>query len=115
LAAAELATEPVAVVDFLAEATSLLSGATQQQTELLQSIERAQQEVQYLQVCMCVFAFAHVSVFVYCVFTCACAYVCGIVFVYCVLTCACAYVCGSVFVYCVFTCACAYVCGSVFV
>ena len=63
MAAAELATEPVAVVDFLAEATSLLSGATQQQTELLQSIERAQQEVQYLQVCMCVFAFAHVSVF----------------------------------------------------
>eukprot|EP00200_Dunaliella_tertiolecta_P002185 CAMPEP_0202348920 /NCGR_PEP_ID=MMETSP1126-20121109/6631_1 /ASSEMBLY_ACC=CAM_ASM_000457 /TAXON_ID=3047 /ORGANISM="Dunaliella tertiolecta, Strain CCMP1320" /LENGTH=376 /DNA_ID=CAMNT_0048940651 /DNA_START=235 /DNA_END=1365 /DNA_ORIENTATION=+ len=49
LAAAELSTEPVAVVDFLAEATSLLSDATQQQHELMASIERAQQEVQYLQ------------------------------------------------------------------
>ncbi|KAF5842469.1 hypothetical protein DUNSADRAFT_7079 [Dunaliella salina] len=49
LAAAELSTEPVAVVDFLAEATALLSDATQQQHELMASIERAQQEVQYLQ------------------------------------------------------------------
>eukprot|EP00983_Pelagomonas_calceolata_P087498 1156965-Pelagomonas_calceolata.AAC.3 len=49
LAAAELSTEPVAVVDFLAEATSLLSDATQQQHELMASIERAQQEVQCAQ------------------------------------------------------------------
>lgn len=45
LAAAELSTESVAVVDFLDEATSLLSGAKQQQAELRQAIERAEQEV----------------------------------------------------------------------
>jgi len=50
LAAAELATESVPVVDFLAEATTLLSGAKQQQAELMEAITRAEQEVQFLQV-----------------------------------------------------------------